>query len=941
MVVACDGSGDCGPPGAADSGGFFNVSAPYNAPDTLLLTGGGPSGYGNSLPGYNTSRLVFSATIPDTRYNGSEAGGATGLEILGGEAGDLTEVVGATSPPAFFATFGVESNGPVLGIASFVTGPGGYHVGFLPNGASSIRVSGGAAGLVPARSNASAGMLPGGVVVAGPTVAMSEFGFVTATIRESGSLLPLSGIEFEASGLGGPLSRPLSGASLSNGTGFVNTSAPPGNDTLTTGSPAFANFTGTTTVVNRTTDAYGTITVAALAGDGYADVRSLEVNTVGVPVVPGVFDNTTDLPVLGLQVAENALGIHSQIVFGSDLGQYYLSALPTSAANVTFTALGYTDFTLHENLSYGTDVVDPQLNMTANGVVEGTVVAEPGNVSVPYATVWVCPVGTTVCLNHVETNVSGVFWIGAAAGVDQVTVDSPLYLSNISKLVNVTPDSFVELGSVPVFTFGTVHGVVRSLPHGDLLVGANVSICSRYSGPGGCLPDETVTTDANGTFSVQSPPGTYYLYADASGVQRHSVPDRDRAGGGPRRRHLVPPIVRERLGRGGQRHRSADRERHRASLPDVRRAVQRRRTDARERLVRALRFPGPEHPHGLSGRISRFVGDGRRDLGRHRACGPPRPDPYPAGRLRERERCRYGRGDRRRPRQRPRGRRGGGGRVAQAVTGGGGDYRFEVRWGTVEVVVGEPNYRSENATLTVHTNLTGVNFALPTMTYLVEGVTSDGDTGSILAGVTIANNGTTMARSDANGAYRLELPNGTTTLTASYPTNGTIQYGSVRVPIQVTGASVVHNIALPRTEVPLRGVVVDAATGRPLTAASVTLWTTTGRGEGTRSTDANGEFTFGTGPGTYNVSVTAPGFQAANVTVSTGVAGNYTTVSLQPVPNGSGSSGIPVAELAVLGGGAVAVGVAAVIAVQSGRRRAPPEDSEPAEMLPVYEEEPR
>ena len=72
--------------------------------------------------------------------------------------------------------------------------------------------------------------------------------------------------------------------------------------------------------------------------------------------------------------------------------------------------------------------------------------------------------------------------------------------------------------------------------------------------------------------------------------------------------------------------------------------------------------------------------------------------------------------------------------------------------------------------------------------------------------------------------------------------------------------------------------------------------------------------------------MTAPGFESANVTVSTGVAGNYTTVSLVPVPSGKGTGGIPLEELAVIVGGVVAVGVAAVIAVRSGRGRIPPED---------------
>jgi hypothetical protein len=242
--------------------------------------------------------------------------------------------------------------------------------------------------------------------------------------------------------------------------------------------------------------------------------------------------------------------------------------------------------------------------------------------------------------------------------------------------------------------------------------------------------------------------------------------------------------------------------------------------------------------------------------------------------------------------------------------------------------------------VTVHANVTGVNFALAEMTYLLWGVTSDGGTGTILSGVAIASNGTTVAQSDSNGKYALDLANGTAELTASDASNGTIQYGTVRFAVTVSGASVEYNLVLPRTMVPLRGVVVNGATGQPLTAASVTLWTADGRGAGSRSTDRDGQFTFGAGPGTYNVSVSANGFEPTNQTVSTGQAGNFTTVSLQPVPTGNGGSSIPLIELAALLGGAVAVGAAAVVAARSGRGRAPPTEPEAPELLPEYESPP-
>jgi hypothetical protein len=939
-VIACDPAGTCGPAGVTSPGGYFNVSGPASPAETLQLTGGGPTSYGNSLTGFNGTRLTLAATIPYTRYNGSGPDGAVDLEVLAAVAGYLTEVAGSARPPAFFSTFGVESGGTPPALASFVTGGGGYYVGFLPGGSTSITAAGSAGGLVPARANVSIGTLAAGEVVTGPTIAMTEFGFVNATVRTAGTHVPISGVGVVLSGRGGPTNQPLAGSALSNGTDFVNVSAPPGVDSIVTGAQAFANFSGNTTVVARTPDAFGPIDLTPLAGGGVADVRSVEVNSVGVPLTPGAFDNVTGHPVLALEVSEQSSGgIDENPVFGSDLGQYYLSALPADAPNITFSALGYSPTTLHSYLLPGTDLVEPQLNLTANGVLAGTVVAEPGNVSVPYATVEVCPVGTPLCLNHVETNVSGVFWIGAAAGVDQVSVDSPLYLSNVSKLVNVTPDSFTEVGNVPVFTFGTVQGFVRALPRGNFLVGANVSICSKYSGPGGCLPDETVATDANGSFTIQSPPGTYYLYADEPGYNATRYPlvlspgvnlnvgtmflqsygevlgDVVNATGAPVPGATVLPCPAYAGPCGGAGPTDGNGSYAVATPPGPNTLTVSASgyLDATEAIVvisggvvRAPEIVLSQVPPDVLENVTGVVTSAATGVG------------LPNALLVAQE---------------------GGVRVAQAVSGTAGAYRFEVRWGTVTIVAGEPDYRSMNTTVTVHENVTNVNFALAAMTYLVEGVTTDGGTGSLLSGVVLANNGTVVARSDANGVYQLQLPNGTTTFSASYSTNGTVQYGTVSVAITVTGGSVQHNIALPRTEVPLGGVVVNAETGRPVPAASVSLWTASGRGEGSRSTDASGAFTFGPGPGTYNVSVTAPGFVATNVTISTGTVGNYTTVSLEPVSSATGGAGISPLELAVIAGGAVAVGLAASVAIRAGRARGPPREPAAEELLPNYEEE--
>ena len=322
----------------------------------------------------------------------------------------------------------------------------------------------------------------------GPNLTVARFGFVTATLQDAVTHAPLLGIALNVLG-GGPGNVTLSGSADSNGLGFVNVTAPPGADALSTGAVAYATYTGLTDVVSGDTDSIGTINLTALPNGGFATLRSLEVNTAGVPPIPGAYDNLTERPVDATEVVENAPGgVNSLPAFGNDLGQYFVDAVPSPDATVTFSALGFTPVNQNFNFTAGRDVVEPQLNLTANGILAGTVTAEPGNVSVLYANVVVCAVTDLSCTNAMETNATGVFWVAAPAGLDQVSVQSDLYLSNISKLVNVTPDSFTELGNVPVFTFGTVHGLVRALPHGQLMVGVNVSLCSKFSAPGGASP---------------------------------------------------------------------------------------------------------------------------------------------------------------------------------------------------------------------------------------------------------------------------------------------------------------------------------------------------------------------------------------------------------------------------------------------------------------------
>jgi Carboxypeptidase regulatory-like domain len=942
VVVTVCGSGlQCGPEGVTGPGGYFNVSAPSTGAVSVSFGGSGPVGLGgNGLPGYSSSVLAATVVGSGTQLNGSAPGGAIPLSILGGVTGYLDESGGGPTRPAAFATYAVTGNrtGPSAG---FVVGGAGYYVAFLPAGANGTSTDAGAAGLVPGVSAVSAATVVAGRVVAGANLTLSRFGFVTAVVHDATGGEPLAGVFLTAGGSGGS-NRTLVGSARTNGSGDVNVTAPPGNDRLTAGSPLYANWTSNTSVPIGGLDAFGPIAVTAFENGGLVILRSASVTAVSGPVVPGVFDNVSDRPVPQATVLEAGPGgVHAGPVVGNDLGQFFLAGDPVDGATVTITAPGFNPLTYGRNLSLGGSVVVAPLNLTAGGIVAGTVVAEPGNVTVPYATVTACPVANPFCPTTVTTNATGAFWIAAPNGSDTVNVVSNLFLTNLSRIVSVPSDSFVELGDVPVYSFGSVRGVVRGLPSGAILPGANVSLCSQFSPPDSCLPDESVTTDANGTFTLDSPPGLYFFYAALPGYNA----SRFELVIGPGENLDLGAVVLQADGvETGTVVTSTGAPVGNATLLSCAAysgGLCVGTTSAADGGFSLSAPPGPSEltvsaPGFLDTTVRVVVVSGAlADLGLVVLLPTP-PDVFenvtgfvtaastgaalPGASVVAVE---------------------AGARVGQSYSRQDGSYDLAIRWGTVTLFVGIPGYRPENLTLAVHTNVTDLNFSLARMTYAIVGVTFDGGTGTVLSGVVLVENGSTVATSDAAGTFRLALPNGTATLVASHPAVGAVQYGSVRVPVTVNGASVVRDVTVPRSVVPLTGSVVDAATGAAIPSAAVAIWTPGGSEVSNGSTVPSGAFSFALDPGSYNLSVSAPGYAPANVSVSTGPAGTHTTIALT-VGTARGTTGSSLLVDAEVGAAVAVAAALAAAAVLWRRSRRPPEGERyypPGEPVELGEDE--
>ncbi|MCI4321408.1 MAG: hypothetical protein L3K05_03785, partial [Thermoplasmata archaeon] len=374
-ISGCDPRMVCGPIEASDTGGFFNVSVPAGAPDTITLTGGGIANAGNGDPGFSPSSFALPVSSSQVTVAGGGPGGGVLFLILGGLTGSIRESSGGNTAAAFFATYGTLASASAGPSITALTGTSGNYTAFLPDGAYGEQVNANAQGLVPAQSTGVAGTTTAGSVVPGPNLTLTRFGFVDATVLDNTTLFPAVGLTVDVVGSGGPLNQALSGGSVSNGTGSVNISAPPGTDAIMVRSTAFANWSSTVSVSAGSATAFGQIRLTEVAGGGVVLIRTVDVNTVATPPTPGVYDNVTFHPVEGTYVFEDSGNgtVHAGPANGNDLGQFLLSGLPDSATNVSVAATGFTTFQTGVDLPPGSTYVQPRLNLTADGIVEGTV----------------------------------------------------------------------------------------------------------------------------------------------------------------------------------------------------------------------------------------------------------------------------------------------------------------------------------------------------------------------------------------------------------------------------------------------------------------------------------------------------------------------------------------------------------------------------------------
>ena len=225
-------------------------------------------------------------------------------------------------------------------------------------------------------------------------------------------------------------------------------------------------------------------------------------------------------------------------------------------------------------------------------------------------------------------------------------------------------------------------------------------------------------------------------------------------------------------------------------------------------------------------------------------------------------------------------------------------------------------YVTQSATITVEGPLSGVDFALPLMTYVLTGTARDGLTGVLLSGVQIWENGAAVGTaSGGNGEFTVPLPNGTHDLTAV--ATDASAYASVPFVVTVAGSAVSRNLDLYPPSVVLYGVVANSLTGQAIAGATITVsghtsentvWTSP-----PWSSDAGGRFSIPAYPGSYVVTATVAGYATTTVSVTlvAGTAPAPVSLSLEPLSTAGTTSSSSVMADAELVGAVVAVGVVA------------------------------
>jgi hypothetical protein len=153
----------------------------------------------------------------------------------------------------------------------------------------------------------------------------------------------------------------------------------------------------------------------------------------------------------------------------------------------------------------------------------------------------------------------------------------------------------------------------------------------------------------------------------------------------------------------------------------------------------------------------------------------------------------------------------------------------------------------------------------------IEGTVTDARNGNPVIGGTVTCSYLT-AMTNVSGVYRLPVvPTGTYSVTATGPGFATVTVDDVVV---AADATTIVDFALPLPPGTIQGIVKDSSTASPISGATVTC------ASESATTGADGAYSLTLGPGTYDVSASAPGYHSRTVEDVVVTSGETTTLDL-------------------------------------------------------------
>ena len=928
------GAPPCGVAAPTNTAGFFNTTSYPSGPAGMYLEaiaqgidafGSGQGGFSPLVTGVTVNATNFTSVPP---VNATLFSGITGKVVDGtGSGGSLN----ASSAPGFID---VVAQPPSPSFSSFqwtfaITGPSGAYTFFVDvptNGTLNLTAS--AIGYRSLRVVANASSPAPGVAPV-PAAAMSHDGYLNATVVDAATLAPIPDASVVATVSDPHNVSAFSLGAYTNGSGDVNTTAPAGPTVnVTVDAPGYVGRAFVVAVTGGKTTALGRIVLSEGAPPTGFYLQSERVNTVGVAPQPSAVDPKTGAPLPDAKIEVAAAnGTLAAIAYTNDLGQFLVWVPSTPFVAVTMTLNAFDPVTFNFSTAGIGRLAVKYLNTTGAGIVEGRVLVQPNGTPLYDTLVNVCPYGSGYCDYTEEavgyTNVSGGFWVPGTRGFDQASVQTQQYLANSTPTIAISTEGFYNIGTIDVYAFATVSGVVLGVPGGAPIPGATVSLCSTFGTPYGPCDTSTVTGPA-GNFSFQSPPSSYVLVATAPGFNEtyRSIV----LGAGQQLDVGAILLVADGVvsGRAVSSFNGA---------PLANSTVIACLTDAPSDCTPFV----PGNPDGTfvleappgpvlltvsaPGFISNYTdivvpAGGFEDLG-DVALAPLAVDipeslagTVTAANLSNAPivgafvALTVG------PQS-----------VSSAVTDSHGAFVLPAPWGTYTLVVSATGFVGVRLPVIVHANLTGFQVSLATRTFLVTGTARDATTGAALAGVEITENGSVLATTGPSGVYEMMLANGSYTFVAQGGSAAGVSYSPLTFLVRVDGGTVVHNVSMAEATARLTGVVVDASSGLPIPGASVSL-SGGALGAGLSAVvGVTGGFTFSVAPGTYLLNASAPGYTPASSPVSVPSAGPVDVALSVASFGGPGTPAVTALDLALVGLGVAVVVLAAVLV---WRRRPPP-----------------